>query len=182
MSHTRAKVLASDLFTAAGLPVPGIAGPAQGGCDALGSVAQALSPGVVDAYTYHQYPECTAPSPPDGYVFDTACLMQLDTQAAQCVATALNDSAPDWPTPPTWAGETADHSVRRLAARCALHFVLCCRCCDLPAMCSMLYVLFGAVCLDCFFACCLSYRGDRNTYPMIVCFAHTLHRAAASRT
>lgn len=60
---TAVKIMAADIFSAAGLPLPNFVGPDQGGSSVIASVAQALPPGVVNAYTYHQYPECVAPSP-----------------------------------------------------------------------------------------------------------------------
>ena len=106
--------MTSDLFSSVGLPLPNMVGPDQGGYTPIASVAADLPAGVLDAYTYHQYPECVAPSPADGYVFDPSCLLQLDTLAAQCVSAAANYSAKDWPVPPVWAGESADHSVRNI--------------------------------------------------------------------
>lgn len=43
-------------------------------------------------------------------MFDYSCLVQLDNTAMQTVAAANNNSAPNWPLPTVWAGESADHS------------------------------------------------------------------------
>jgi hypothetical protein len=101
------KKMATAIFGAAGLPPPKLAGPDQGGCTALGSVAALVPPGTLDALTYHEYPQCTAPNVPNGFLLDPGCLASLDAQAAACVAAAAAGSQPP---PAVWAGETADHS------------------------------------------------------------------------
>jgi hypothetical protein len=97
---------AAPLFAAQGLPPPPFAGPAQGGCSALGGVASTIAKGVLGALTYHQYPECVAADP--AFTLLPSCLAQLDSQASGCVTAAA--PAPGPPYPAVWAGETADHS------------------------------------------------------------------------
>lgn len=97
---------AAPLFAAVGLPTPPFAGPAQGGCLALGGVAATIPKGVLGALTYHQYPECVSADP--AFTLNPSCLDQLDSQATGCVAAAA--PAPGPPFPAVWAGETADHS------------------------------------------------------------------------
>jgi heparanase 1 len=106
---TAIQKLAVQIFKAANRPVPPFVGPDQGNCLPIQDVAPFLPPGVVTAYTYHQYPQCTAPSPRDGFLMDPSCLLQLDSIASTCAATAKNYTK--GPTiPAVWAGETADHS------------------------------------------------------------------------
>jgi hypothetical protein len=102
----RLSAAAAPLFAAAGLPPPPFAGPAQGGCSALGGVASTIAKGVLGALTYHQYPECLAADP--SFTLTPSCLGNLDAQATGCVAAA--EPAPGPPFPAVWAGETADHS------------------------------------------------------------------------
>jgi hypothetical protein len=97
---------AKAAFAAAGLPAPGFAGPDQGGPSTIAAVAANSAANVFTAFSYHQYPECTAPSTP-GTVFPVACLYGLDTAAASyAAAVAANAHSPAG----VWAGETADHS------------------------------------------------------------------------
>jgi len=96
--HTMAK----SIF---GYNVP-IVGPDQGGSSPIAEVAKTTAPGTLAAFTYHQYPECIAPTT-SPFVFTVDCLYTIDTQAQQCV----NASQSNGPNPAgVWAGETADHS------------------------------------------------------------------------
>ena len=105
------KGMVTSAFTGAGLPVPNLAGPDQGGCTALGDVAATTPAGTLSALTYHQYPQCVDPVTPDGFALDPLCLAQVDAQASQCVqAASVAAPGPGGKQPAVWAGETADHS------------------------------------------------------------------------
>lgn len=102
--------MAASIFQAAGAPIPRVAGPDQGGSSPIASIAVTTPPATLTdmAFTYHQYVQCEAPQPANGYVMSPPCLQNVDTQAQQCVTAAA--LAPVSPAPPVWAGETADHS------------------------------------------------------------------------
>lgn len=82
-------------------------GPDQGGSSPIADVAKTTTPGTLAAFTYHQYPECTAPAENTPFALTVPCLFTIDTNAQACVAASQSNG----PNPAgVWAGETADHS------------------------------------------------------------------------
>lgn len=98
-----------QMFTAAKLPVPKFIGPADVS-RATAAIAALLPPNSIHAFTYHAYPQCTAP--PDGYglLVLPSCLANVE-YAAQVNYNAIVQNAQGKPPfPPAWMGEGAMHA------------------------------------------------------------------------
>jgi heparanase 1 len=100
------KKISDEIFTSKGLNSPAFVGPDQGG-SAVSDVVTALNKtsGALAAVTYHQYPQCVAPSVGTPFALLPSCLNQLPSAALGYSTTTSAISGLQ-----VWSGESADHS------------------------------------------------------------------------
>jgi hypothetical protein len=106
----KVKSLMKQIFGDAKLPIPGLVGPDGINCPPLVEVVSFVPSGTVDAFTYHQYPQCVAPFEKNGLVLDVNCLNSLDVEAINCSVAVTDGFKNKEPAPAVWVGESADHS------------------------------------------------------------------------
>ena len=92
-------------FQNAGLaPLP-VVGPDQGFvAEGAQTVLDTVKPGVLRAFTYHQYPQCQPSAAGSPFVLNPACIAAIDGTAR--AAAALTGAGLD-----SWAGESAVHTA-----------------------------------------------------------------------
>lgn len=96
------RALAANIFGAAGLPVPLLAGPDVASPNTVSAVLDAAPSNTFAALTYHHYAHCPAGS--FFFLLEPACLQIVDAWGAMYAAIAAEHSGVA-----AWAGETAEN-------------------------------------------------------------------------